>query len=218
MGTATKDPYYGFTKHKELYMKADPNYNGRYTVPTLWDKKRETIVSNESADIIRMLYSAFDNLLPAEQQEKNKPSGGLLPQDLRPQIDEMNEWVYNLINNGVYKTGFASAQEAYDEHVTRLFEALDRVEAHFAENEKNGKGPFIFGKHVTEADIRLFPTLIRFDMAYHTLFKCNVKMIRHDYPGIHKWLRTLYWDESEETRGVFKSTTYPDHVSFSARL
>ncbi|GAB7345147.1 hypothetical protein MBLNU457_3538t1 [Dothideomycetes sp. NU457] len=208
LGTAAKDPYYGFTRHRDLYIKADPDFSGRYTVPTLWDKKRETIVNNESSEIIRMFYSAFDSLLPAERQEANKPSGGLLPPALKSDIDTFNEWTYDMLNNGVYKAGFAGTQDAYEENVVRVFEGLDRLEAHIAQ----GKGPYLFGEHITEADIRVYPTIVRFDMAYHTIFKCNLKMIRHDYPGIHKWLRVLYWDQSEETRGAFGSTTYPEHI------
>lgn len=213
LGTAPKDPYYGFTRHRDLYTKADPNFSGRYTVPTLWDKKRETIVNNESSEIIRMFYSAFDPLLPAALQEANKPSGGLLPPALKSDIDTLNDWTYDMLNNGVYKAGFAGTQAAYEEHVVRVFEGLDRLETHIADNAAQGKGPYLVGEHITEADIRVYPTIVRFDMAYHTLFKCNLKMIRHDYPGIHKWLRVLYWDEGEETRGAFRSTTYADHVS-----
>jgi len=213
LGTAPKDPYYGFTRHRDLYLKADPDFSGRYTVPTLWDKKRETIVNNESSEIIRMLYSAFDSLLPAALQEANKPSGGLLPAGLKSEIDTFNDWTYDMLNNGVYKAGFAGTQDAYEENVVRVFEGLDRLEAHIADNTAQGKGPYLFGEHVTEADIRVYPTIVRFDMAYHTIFKCNLKMIRHEYPGVHKWLRVLYWDESEETKGAFRSTTYPEHVS-----
>jgi putative glutathione S-transferase len=177
-------------------------------VPVLWDKVHETIVSNESSEVIRMLYSSFDAFLPASLREKNKPDGGLLPSHLLSEIDEMNSWVYSTINNGVYKAGFAANQTAYEEAVRTLFNSLDRIEDILV---KSG-GPYLFGSHITEADIRLYPTIARFDVAYHTLFMCNLKMIRHDYPEIHKWFLKLYHDESEETRGAFKASTYFDAV------
>jgi putative glutathione S-transferase len=209
-GTAEKDPFYGFTRHRQLYEKAEPGYEGRVLVPTLWDKKNETIVNNESSEIIRMFYTEFDDLLPEKFREQSHPAGGYYPESLKEQIDQFNEWVYDTINNGVYKCGFASSQEAYDKNIDILFESLDRVEARLEKSD----GPFLFGKHLTEADIRLYPSIARFDVAYHTIFKCNLKMIRHDYPRIDKWYRNIYYDEGEETRGgAFKKATDWDAVS-----
>lgn len=209
-GSAEKDPLYGFKYLKELYLKANPAYEGRYTVPTLWDKKKETIVNNESSEIIRMLYTEFDDFLPEASRELNRPGSGFYPAHLRREIDAMNAWVYSQINNGVYKTGFATTQAAYEENVYPLFEALDRVEDHLGQP---GHQPFLFGEHITEADIRLYTTIARFDVAYYVIFRCNLKMIRHDYPRIDRWYRRLYYDESEETRGAFKQTTFFDIVS-----
>ena len=148
-----------------------------------------------------MFYTAFDAFIDPSLRESAKP---LLPAEKTKDIEALNEWVYDKINNGVYKCGFAASQEAYDINVYALFEALDRLELHLTTN----KTKFLFGDHITEADIRTYPTIARFDVAYYTLFKCNLKMIRYDYPRIHEWLRTLYWDISKETNGgVFKSTT-----------
>jgi putative glutathione S-transferase len=117
----------------------------------------------------------------------------------------MNEWVYDLVNNGVYKTGFAGTQAAYEENVVPLFGALDRLEAVL---ETHGK-PFLFGNSITDADVRLYTTLARFDVAYHSVFMCNLKSIRHDYPRLHLWLRRLYWDQGDLTGGAFYRTTAP---------
>jgi glutathionyl-hydroquinone reductase len=205
-GSDPVDPLYGFTSLSQLYYKADPEYVGRFTVPVLWDKQNETIVNNESSEIIRMLYSAFDGLLPEELREENRPGGGFYPEHLRKEIDEMNEWVYNTVNNGVYKCGFAATQEAYDANIYPLFASLDRLEEHLGEP---GHSPFLFGPYVTEADIRLYTTMARFDVAYHGIFQCNLKMVRHDYPRLSRWLRNLYWDTSEATNGgVFGRTTF----------
>ncbi|MBE3045359.1 glutathione S-transferase C-terminal domain-containing protein [Candidatus Bathyarchaeota archaeon] len=200
------DPLYGFTKIKQLYEKADPSYVGRYTVPVLWDKKTETMVNNESADIIRIFYTAFDDLLPVHLREENRPGGGFYPDALRKDIDEMNEWVYATVNNGVYKTGLATTQEAYDANVHPLFESLDRLEGVLSDGRK-----YLFGEHITEADIRLYTTLARFDAAYHPVFLCNLKSIRGDYPRLYLWLRRLYWDRegNGEARGAFYESTEP---------
>jgi len=112
--------------------------------------------------------------------------------------------VYNDLNNGVYKTGFATSQAAYEEHVYPVFGALDRLEEHLGQR---GHGPYLFGESITEADVRLYPTLVRFDVAYYTIFRCNLRMVRFEYPRLHEWLRRLYWDESERTNGgAFKKT------------
>ncbi|KAI9836881.1 MAG: hypothetical protein M1819_001046 [Sarea resinae] len=211
-GTDPIDPIYGFTHLKDLYHKADPDYKARYSVPVLWDKQCETIVNNESSEIIRMLYGEFDDFLPEEKREVNQPGGGLYPEHLRGKIDEMNAWVYDTINSGVYKAGFASTQAEYEAALYALFESFDRLEEHLADTQH--EGPYLLGANITEADVRLFTSMVRFDAAYYTLFKCNLRMIRHDYPHLHRWLRTLYWDESARTNGgAFKKTTNFKDVS-----
>ncbi|KAI1076222.1 glutathione S-transferase [Whalleya microplaca] len=205
-GSLPADPLYGFHTLRQLYQKVDPDYSGRVTVPVLWDKQTGTLVNNESSEIIRMLYSEFDAFVPAAFREAAKPGGGFYPAHLRSEIDAMNEWVYHTVNNGVYKAGFATAQAAHDGAVYPLFASLDRLEAHLA---ARGGTPFLFGDHVTEADVRLYTTLVRFDVAYHSVFQCNLKSIRHDYPRLHLWLRRLYWDDGEETGGAFHRTTQP---------
>ncbi|KAF4447245.1 hypothetical protein F53441_9204 [Fusarium austroafricanum] len=202
-GVLPKDPLYGFDTIKQMYLKADPNYKGRYTVPALWDKKTNTMVSNESSDIIRMFYTEFDHLLPEEVREVNRPGGGLYPEGLRKEIDEINEWVYDTVNNGVYKTGFAMSQNAYDENVVKVFKSLDRLERFL------DKGPFLLGEHITEADIRLYVTILRFDVGYVPIFQCNLGTIRDDYPNLHLWLRRLYWDTSVKTNGAFRTASEP---------
>ncbi|CAA9962658.1 Glutathione transferase [Pyrenophora teres f. maculata] len=198
-----KEPLYGFTNLRQLYEKVNPEYEGRYLVPTLWDKQKETIVNNESSEIIRMFYTEFDALIPGSLRESSKGDNAIFPTHLHKKINDMNEWVYDTVNNGVYKTGFAQTQEAYEEHVYPIFKSLDVLEEHLG----TIGGPFLFGKYITEADIRLYPTLIRFDVAYFTIFKCNLKMIRYEYPRLHDWLRKLYWDDSELTNfGAFRKT------------
>ncbi|KAF2838835.1 hypothetical protein M501DRAFT_1004666 [Patellaria atrata CBS 101060] len=195
----TPDPLHpDYTHLRQIYLAHDSSYSGRFTVPTLYDKKTNKIVNNESADIIRMLYYSFDGLLPEPHKSLD-----LFPAELREKIEETNTWTYNDINNGVYKSGFATTGEAYESNVRALFTALDRVEAHLA----SSPGPYYFGDRVTEADVRLYTTVVRFDPVYVQHFKCNIRDIRSGYPAIHKWLRKLYWDEP-----AFGDTTQFEHI------
>jgi putative glutathione S-transferase len=180
-GASGADPLHGARHLHELYTRADPHYTGRATVPLLWDTKTDTAVNNESADLLRMFGSAFDDLLPSERAAID-----LYPEDLRPEIDAFGEWLYPRVNNGVYRTGFATTQAAYDEAVQELFEALDQLEVRLADGR-----PYLFGERLTEADIRLFVTLIRFDVAYHGAFKANLRRL-DDYPALSAWTRRIY--------------------------
>lgn len=161
----------------QIYTLADSHYSGRATVPVLWDKQQKTIVSNESSEIVRMLNSAF-NILGAR-------SGDFYPDQLREEIDAVNARVYDTLNNGVYKAGFATTQAAYDDAVVPLFETLDWIEERLAGRR------FLFGNHLTEADIRLFATLIRFDAVYFGHFKCNIRSIA-DYLNLSGYVRDVY--------------------------
>jgi putative glutathione S-transferase len=161
----------------ELYTLADPHYSGRATVPILWDKRESTIVSNESAEIVRMLNSAFDGV--------GANGNDYYPQALRAEIDELNAFIYPNVNNGVYRAGFATTQEAYEEAATAVFAALDELEKRLATRR------YLTGPQLTEADIRLFTTLLRFDPVYHTHFKCTVRRIV-DYPCLWGYLRDIY--------------------------
>jgi len=195
----TPDPLHeDFTHLRNLYFNVDPDYTGRFTVPTLYDIKQNKVVSNESSEIIRMFYTEFDDLL----REKYKKID-LFPENLRKDIEATNEWTYNDINNGVYKSGFATTQDAYEKAVTPLFASLDRAEAHLAQHA----APYYHGEHITEADVRLYTTIIRFDAVYVQHFKCNIRDIRSGYPALHKWVRKLYWDVP-----AFGETTQFEHI------
>ncbi|EMD67533.1 hypothetical protein COCSADRAFT_136591 [Bipolaris sorokiniana ND90Pr] len=207
----SKDPIYGVKTLKEIYQKADPHYDGRVTVPLLWDKQHGTAVNNESTDIARMLIDGFDSLLPPEQREANKGVSAFRPSHLVPEIDALNSWMYDTVNNGVYKIGFATSVQSYNEHLGQLFQTLDRLEVHLSQPKHH---PYLFGQFITESDIYLFTTLIRFDVAYYSFFKCNLRMIRRDYPCLHAWLRRLYWNTAPETcGGVFRSSTNFDAIA-----
>lgn len=174
---ATEDHLFGSDALWQVYKQADAKYSGRVTVPVLWDKKRRTIVNNESAEIIRMFNSAFNGI--------TGNSLDFYPEDLRPEIDALNSRVYDAVNNGVYKCGFATTQEAYEENFNKLFTMLDELESRLEGNE------YLFGERLTEADIRLFTTLVRFDPVYVGHFKCNLRRIA-DYPNLYRFLKTIY--------------------------
>lgn len=174
---ATGDDLYGLTFARDIYTKAVPDVSGRVTVPILWDKERETIVSNESSEIIRMFNSAFDGI--------TGNTDDYWPEELRAPIEEVNARIYDTVNNGVYKSGFATSQDAYDAAVGPLFDSLDWVE------DRLGQGRYLMGDRLTEADWRLWTTLIRFDAVYHLHFKCNKKRIV-DYPNLWGFTRDLY--------------------------
>ncbi|MCA1299318.1 glutathione S-transferase family protein [Stappia indica] len=176
---ADPEPETGALTAWQVYVKADPQFTGRATVPILWDRKQRTIVSNESAEIIRMFNSAFDGLAGVDA------ALDLYPEDLRGEIDALNARIYDRVNNGVYKAGFATSQAAYDEAVTALFSALDDLDQRLATRR------YLTGARITEADWRLFTTLLRFDPVYVGHFKCNIRRIA-DYPNLSGYLRELY--------------------------
>ncbi|GAB2213733.1 hypothetical protein Droror1_Dr00018046 [Drosera rotundifolia] len=176
---ARPDPLNGAKSIRDLYELANPNYNmKKYSVPVLWDKKLKTIVNNESSEIIRMFNSEFNDFAA-------NPNLDLYPSHLSSQIDEINEWVYDGINNGVYRCGFAKKQGPYNEAVEKLFEALDKCE------DILGEQRYLCGSSLTEADIRLFVTLIRFDEVYVVHFKCNKKMV-HEYPNLINYTKDIF--------------------------
>lgn len=179
------DPVINATYMHEVYTHVDPDYSGRVTVPVLYDLKQNKIVNNESSEIMRMLNTAFYGVGAKE--------GDYYPEELREEIDAVNEIVYQNVNNGVYKAGFATKEEVYQEEVIKLFETLDQLEARL-ENQQ-----FLVGDQVTEADWRLFTTLIRFDSVYYSHFKCNIRQIR-DYKNLWRYTRELYnWPGIAET-------------------
>ncbi|WP_243373330.1 glutathione S-transferase family protein [Microvirga solisilvae] len=190
-GAGACDAINGATYMHEIYTKADPAFTGRATVPVLWDKERQTIVNNESADIVRMFNSGFGKLA--------NDRFDLYPQDLRASIDALNDMIYPSLNNGVYRAGFATTQEAYEEAFHQVFATLDRLEGLLSDR------PFLFGECLTETDIRLFVTLIRFDAAYHGLFKCNLRRIV-DYRNL-----SAYLDRMLDIPGI-AGTVRIDHI------
>ena len=188
----TSESIHGFQYLKQVYFHSQKDYEGRYSVPILYDKKEEKIVNNESSEIIRMLNSEFNAF-------SQFPERDLYPESLRDKIDKINEMVYQSVNNGVYKCGFAASQEAYDKNVTELFKSLDKLE------ELLSKQRYLCGDVFTEADIRLWVTLIRFDAVYVQHFKCNLRRIQ-DYPNLSGFLREIYQIP------LIKETVNIDHI------
>ncbi len=191
--TADRDAVNGATYLHEIFSRADPHFTGRATVPALWDRERRTIVNNESADLLRMFNSGFGALAD--------DAVDLYPEDLRAGVDALNDAVYPSLNNGVYRAGFATTQEAYDEAFAGVFAMLDALERRLAD----GPAPYLFGDRLTEADIRVFVTLARFDAAYHGQFKCNLRRIA-DYPGLSAYLARLI------ELPAFRDTFSLDHI------
>jgi putative glutathione S-transferase len=175
--TYDEDPVNGFRHLYQAYQAAEPRYTGKVTVPTLWDRKTKRIVNNESSEIIRMLNSEFRGIAGDDTD--------YYPEPLRAEIDRINEFVYTRINNGVYRCGFAKTQAAYEAAYDALFDALEELEARLASRR------YLLGERTTEADWRLFPTLVRFDPAYFSVFRCNKKRIA-DYPNLSRYLGELY--------------------------
>ena len=175
----------------QIYLKADSNYSGRVTVPVLWDKKNQTIVSNESSEIIRMFNYSFNELTGNNLD--------FYPEKFQKKIDEINDFTYHNINNGVYKVGFATKQSVYEEELDRLFNALDQVEEILEQNT------YLLGSEMLECDLRLFPTLLRFDPVYVGHFKCNKKRII-DYPNINRYLQSI------KSNSKIKPTINIDHI------
>lgn len=215
----TFEPHYKCQRIRELYLKSEPTYSTRFTVPVLWDLETQTVVNNESAEIIRMFNSGvFDEF--SDDKEYLSKKTDLVPKELEAQIDKFNSWVYDNINNGVYKAGFAENQAVYEKEVTNVFTNLDKVEAVLKKNYESLQVKlgadnkkeiltkyFTIGEQLTEADVRLYTTVARFDAIYVQHFKCNFTTIRAGYPFIHLWLRNLYWNND-----AFKLTTNFDHI------
>lgn len=197
------DPVGGADYLYQVYLRARPDYSGRVTVPVLWDLERGTIVNNESSEIIRMFNSAFDGV--------GARPGDYAPAELLPEIDAINARIYDTVNNGVYKAGFATRQEAYEEAVTQLFATLDELEA------KLSRQRYLVGERITEADWRLFTTLVRFDAVYYGHFKCNLRRLV-DYPALWAYTRELYqWPGIADTVdfGHIKGHYYRSHPTIN---
>jgi putative glutathione S-transferase len=201
---AQPDPLYGARSIRELYEMASPNYTGRYSVPVLWDKEKKTIVNNESSEIIKMFNDEFNNYA-------KHPHVNLYPPHLKSNMEQVNSWTYNSINNGVYRCGFATKQKPYEEAFAELFAALDQCE------DILSKQRYIAGSELTESDIRLFETFVRFDQVYYVHFKCNKRLI-HQYPNLFNYTKDVYQTDSiADTVNMFhiKQHYYRSHPSIN---
>lgn len=186
----------------DLYFKSDSTYQGKYSVPVLWDKKTNQIVNNESEDIMRMLNTAFNDFLPSNDTARRELD--FYPSDLRPLIDEISSWMMPNLNSGVYRAGFAETQESYEENCRIVFATLDRLETRLSNQPRN---IYMLGSRITEIDLKLYTTLVRFDAIYQQHFKLMMGSIRHNYPHLHRWLKHMYW----KVVGV-KETTDFKHI------
>ncbi|UZJ56122.1 hypothetical protein CBS101457_005442 [Exobasidium rhododendri] len=196
------EPLFGAADLRQLYEKSEgkENMEGPFVVPTLWDVKEKRIVSNESASMLRQFSTCFNHLLDGESKEGKVD---LYPESLRGSIDEWYEFCQRDVYTGVYKAGFATKQSDYESAIEALYKGLDRLESLCAST----KGPYLLGEQLTELDVTTYTCLIRFDVAYATIFKCNVKTIRQDYPSLHRWLRNLYWNHP-----AFRDSTEFDNI------
>lgn len=197
---ATEDHLFKSKYLHEVYFRDDPDYKGRYSVPVIWDKKENRMVNNESHELLRWLPTAFDSILDSNSSGRDVD---LYPENLRSTIDGINIWMQRDLNSGVYKAGFATTQEDYNNNVPTVFAALNKLEALIYQNG----GPYILGKQLTEVDIRAYATVVRFDVVYVGHFKCDLGTIRANYPVIHEWLKNLYWNVPG-----FKETTDFRHI------
>ncbi|TVY26997.1 Glutathione S-transferase omega-like, partial [Lachnellula hyalina] len=195
---ATPDQLFGSKYMHELYFKEKKDYKRRYSVPVIWDRKTNQLVNNESLEILRNFNTGFNSIISGEYKQRD-----FYPERLRKEIDEVGQWMQADLNTGVYKAGFAPDQQTYDKNVIPVFRALNRLEEMLSQNH----GPHILGSEITELDIRLFPTLIRFDTVYVQHFKCNLGTIRHDYPLLNEWMKNMYWNVPG-----FKETTDFRHI------
>ncbi|KAI1328579.1 glutathione S-transferase [Xylariaceae sp. FL0255] len=197
---ATADKLFGSKYLHEVYFRADKEYKGRYSVPVLWDTKENTIVNNESLEMLRWMQTGFNDILPEGSPERALM---LYPENLRAQIDEISKWLQSDLCSGVYKAGFAPDQASYEKGLIPVFAALNELEKVIHKNE----GPYVLGKTLTELDLLAYPTIIRFDAIYVQHFKCNLGTIRGNYPVIHEWVKNLYWN----VKG-FRETTDFRHI------